>query len=334
LPVNPTRRQAALAAALVAAAAMAAIAFAGAAGAGELKTWRHGLLEAKSDAGFTMMAGLRGFAQKRGLKLDLLQVKSEPTALKALIAGELDSYEGGPGSGMVAAARGADIRIIACAWPGFVHGVFAGPKIARIEEIRGKAFATSAPGSLPDLLARAVLEQYHVPAAEVRFANIGSDNDRYKSLDAGVVDAAILSAEFTPVAEHGIRLLLAGRDAMPSFIRGCFMTTAAVLAARRDDTVRFVAAEIEALRYAVAHRAETAALTREVTKGKADDPRPEFIFDEAVRHRDVDPEAPLPLDKLAWMQEQLVHAGSIPAPIDLAKIVDPDVRAKAHDLIK
>ncbi|HYS48528.1 MAG TPA: ABC transporter substrate-binding protein [Xanthobacteraceae bacterium] len=304
------------------------------ASADDLKSWRHGLLEAKSDAGFTMMAGLRGFAEKRGLKLDLLQVKSEPIALKALIAGELESYEGGPGSGIVAAARGADIRIVACAWPGFVHGVFAGPKVAKVEDIRGKAFATSAPGSLPDLLARAVLEKYKVPAGEVRFANIGSDNDRYKALDGGVVDAAILSAEFVPVAEHGIRLLLAGREVMPNFIRGCFMTTGAVLSQRRDDAVRFVAAEIEALRFAVAHRAEVAALTREVTKAKAGDPRPEFIFDEAIRHKDVDPEAPLPLDKLAWMQDQLIHAGSMPAPIDLAKLVDASVRAKAHELLR
>ena len=59
--MSPKRKQA-----LCVAAAIAAIAFAGAAGAEELKTWRHGLLEAKSDAGFTMMAGLRGFAQKRG----------------------------------------------------------------------------------------------------------------------------------------------------------------------------------------------------------------------------------------------------------------------------
>src|SRR2546422_5117305 len=44
-----------------------------------------------------------------------------------------ESYEGGPGSGIVAAARGADIRIVACAWPGFVHGVFAGPKVAKVD---------------------------------------------------------------------------------------------------------------------------------------------------------------------------------------------------------
>jgi NitT/TauT family transport system substrate-binding protein len=306
----------------------------GGAHAAELTTWRHALLEAKSDAGFTMMAGMRGFAEKRGLKLDLLQVKSEPTALKALIAGELDSYEVGPGSGIVAAARGADIKIVACAWPGFVHGVFAGPKVGKIEDIRGKTFATSAPGSLPDLLARAVLEKHQVPAADVRFANIGSDNDRYKALDGGIVDAAILSAEFIPIAQHGIRQLAAGRDVMPNFIRGCFMTTGAVLARRRADAVKFVAAEIEALRFAVAHRAEVAALTREVTKANADDPRPEFIFDEALRHKDIDPEAPLPIDKLTWMQSQLIHAGSMPAPVDLTKLVDAGVREEAHQLVK
>jgi hypothetical protein len=63
--VDSTRRRQAASCAAIAAALVTA--FAGAAGAEELRTWRHGLLEAKSDAGFTMMAGLRGFAEKRGL---------------------------------------------------------------------------------------------------------------------------------------------------------------------------------------------------------------------------------------------------------------------------
>src|SRR5713226_9112471 len=76
------------------------------ASAQDLKTWRHGIIEAKSDAGILYMASKRDFAGKLGLKLDFVQLKNDTIALKALLAGELDSYEGGAGGAMAAGARG------------------------------------------------------------------------------------------------------------------------------------------------------------------------------------------------------------------------------------
>ena len=86
------------------------------------------------------------------------------------------------------------------------------------------------------------------------------------------------------------------------------------------------------MRYAVANKVETVRLTREATGGKGDDPRPEFVFDETVKYRDYDPDLPIPMDKLGWMQEQFVKTGNIKQPVDLAKIVDTDVRAKALEI--
>src|SRR5499425_3508408 len=80
------------------------------------KIGRHGIIEAKSDAGILYMASKREFAGKLGLKLDFVQLKNDAIALKALLAGELDSYEGGAGGAMMAAARGADVRIVGCNW--------------------------------------------------------------------------------------------------------------------------------------------------------------------------------------------------------------------------
>ena len=71
------------------------------------KVWRHGIIEAKSDAGILYMASKRDFAQKLGLKLEFVPLKTDTIGLKAAIAGELDSFEGGPGGSIVAAARGA-----------------------------------------------------------------------------------------------------------------------------------------------------------------------------------------------------------------------------------
>src|SRR3981081_1115704 len=105
----------------IAAAALAALA---ASPALAQSAWRHGIIEAKSDAGFAMMV-TRGFAEKQGLKLEILQIKADQIGLKALLAGVLDACEGGPGGAIVAAARGADVKTLGCHWPGLVHGLFA-----------------------------------------------------------------------------------------------------------------------------------------------------------------------------------------------------------------
>jgi len=297
------------------------------------KAWRHAIIEAKSDAGFAMMV-TRGFAEKQGLKLDIMQIKADQIGLKALLAGELDSYEGGPGGAIVAAARGADVKILGCHWPSLVHGLFAREPVSKIEDLRGKNIAISSPGALPDLLIRAVLEKSGIPASEVKFANMGSDTDRYKALTVGVVDAAIVSTEYLPIAPANVKLLATGREALPNFMRVCMITSGKTLAAKPDEAAHFLAAEISALRHAVANKDQEVKLTFEVTKAKADDPRPAFIYDEAVRHKDIDPEISLPMEKLSWMQEMLLKNGSIPKVIDLAKVVAPDVRAKALELAK
>ena len=297
----------------------------------DLKTWRHGIIEAKSDAGFVLMASRRGFAEKQGLHVEILQVKSDTFGLKALLAGELDSYEGGPGGAIVAASRGADIKIIGCHWPMVVHGVFVRDTVATVADLKGKSIAISAPGAMPDLLVRAVLEKNGISPSEVRFANLGSDVDRFKALSAGVTDAAVISTEYVPVAPPGVRLLVASREVMPNFIRVCVVTSGKVLAERRDDAAHFVAAEMSALRFAVTHRDETLELTREVAKLKADDPRPGFIFDEAVKYKHIDPDMPIPMDKIAWMKAELEKSAKLP-PFDLAKLVDMDVRARALEL--
>jgi ABC-type nitrate/sulfonate/bicarbonate transport system substrate-binding protein len=59
------------------------------------KVWKHGILEAKSDAGFIAMVDRGGFAAKRGLKVELLQVKAGATLMKALISGEIDRVDMG-----------------------------------------------------------------------------------------------------------------------------------------------------------------------------------------------------------------------------------------------
>lgn len=248
------------------------------------KVWKHGLINAKADAGILLMVSTRDFAKNQGLKIEISQFKDDQLALKSLIAGELDSFEGGPQGVFAADAKGADVKLLGCHWIVVPHGIYANEKIAKVQDLKGKQIAVSAPNSMPDMLARSALAKFGVADTEVKLAAIGGDNDRYQALIGGVVDAAVISNEYQPVAPKNVHLLVAGRDAVPNFLRVCMISTAKKLAERGDDAVKFLAAEMNALRYALSHREETIALTRQIINAKSDDPRPAFVYDDAIQN--------------------------------------------------
>lgn len=293
------------------------------------KSWRHALVTAKSDAGIVLMV-TKGFAEKQGIKLETVQVDSDAIALKALLAGELDSFDGSPTGSMIAASRGADVKILGCAWPGLPHGIFVHSNVAKLQDLKGKTIAISQPGAMPDQLVRTLLAKDGMTPDDVKLANLGGDNDRYKALVAGVVDAAVVSGEYTPIAAKAdIKMLIPAREVFPDYLRMCTMTNSATLKTRHDDLVRYLTAEIAALRYAMSHRDEALALTRQITGIAADDPRPAYIYDDALRNHAVDPDLGLPLAKLDWMQQQSVKVGDQPRLVDLAKITDEAPRKEA-----
>ena len=295
--------------------------------------WRHGIIKAKSDAGILMMA-TQGFAQKQGLDLKLLQFRNDVIEIQAMLSGEIDSYDGSAGAAITAAARGADVKVLGCQWPGVPYDIFVRPNIKTIEDLKGKTLAISSPGASPDIVAHAVLAKYHVPASEVKFANLGGDLDRFKAVVAGVADATVVSDEYEPIAgKEGVKVLLHTNDVVPEYMRICIFTTGATLAKRADDAAHFLAAEMQALHYALGHRDAVIKLTHAIIHDKPDDPRPGFIFDDAVKKKAIDPDLSLPVAKLRWMEERLVASHVLPHPYDVTKMIAPGPREAALKLI-
>ena len=315
------------------------VAFAVPAAAEDLKVWRHGIIEAKSDAGIFYMASRRGLAAKLGIRIEFVPLKADTIALKALIAGDLDSCEGSPGGTIAAASRGADVKIVGCHWLVPPHGIYVRPSIAELAGLKGRAVAVSSPGSFPDLLARAALRRSGIFPGEVRFAAMGSDTDRYKALMAGIVDGAVISNEFVPIAgrtaggEAAIRDIMPAAEVVPDFIRVCIEMTGRTLREHRPAAARFLAAEIEGLRFAMSHRDDALRVAAEIAGLKADDPRPAFVYDAAVRAGAVAPDLPVPRGRLDVLQNELVAAGTLPRPADIAAMIDPGVREDALALL-
>jgi NitT/TauT family transport system substrate-binding protein len=308
------------------------IAFGLSAASAQDKVWKHGILEAKSDAGFIAMVDKGGFAAKHGLKIEILQIKAGATLMKALIAGEIDSVDMGAAESIVAGARGTGVKIVGCTWPGMPQVVLAKAEIKTPQDLKGKTIAISSPGSLPDLLFRGMLDAAKISVADVNLATQGADLDRYKSLLAGITDAAVVSNEFEAIMPPNIKVLMTASGAVPKFVRLCVATSSKILAERRDDLVRFVAAEMDAYKYAATHREETIKLTRELTHAKPDDKRAEFIADQTMKNRQIDPTLAIPADRIDWMQELFVKAGVIPKTVPTASLIDASVRDDAAKL--
>ncbi len=297
------------------------------------KVWNHGILEPKSDAGFIAMAAKGGFAEKRGLKVELLPIKSGSTLMKALIAGEVDSVDMGAAESIVASARGTGVKIVGCAWHGMPQVVLAKAEIKTPADLKGRTIAISSPGSLPDLLVRGMLDSEKVPQTDVKFATQGADLDRYKSLIAGITDAAVVSNEFEAVMPSNVKVLMRASAVVPKFIRLCLATSSKVLASRRDDLVKFVAAEMDAYKFATGNREATIKLAHEMTHAKPGDKRAEFITDQTIRNRQIDPALTIPVDRLEWMQELFVKAGVLKKAAPITSAIDASVRDDAIKLV-
>ena len=302
----------------------------GAACAQTATTWRHAIIEPKSDAGFQVMSSRGGFAAKQGIDLKLPYIQSDVVMLRGMMAGDLDSYEGGAATAIIAAARGGEPKIIGCHWQTVVHSVFARAELKSAQDMKGATMAISQPNATPDMIGKSWLAQNNIPVSEVKFASLGNDPDRYKSLLNKIALATVISIEFLPIAEQqGIKLVARGSDVMPKYQRLCTMTTGKIVQNRRDDMIRFLTAQMLAYRYALDHRDEELRVTREITGAKPDDPRPEFIFKEASNPKTgIDPTMPIDMDKLQWLQQELINAGNLTQQLDLSRIVNTELRAE------
>jgi NitT/TauT family transport system substrate-binding protein len=298
------------------------------------KPWRHALIQPKSDAGILLMPQYGGFFKKLGLDVGVTNVKDDEIMLHALIAGDLDSFEGGPGAAMIADAHGADVKIAGCSWLMVPHGIFVHDDIAAMNQLKGKTIAISSPSAFPDLFARGALAHFNIPDDSVKFASLGGDLDRYKALVAHLVDAAVVSGEYTPFAEkEHIKMLVSAKDALPHFVRMCEFMLGSTIKARPDDAAKFLAGEILGLRSAVADKDAVVKATQEITGIRPDDPRPAYMYDLAMEQHSIGTELPIPTDDLQWMDEELVKVGNIQKPVDLSKVIDPKPREDALKLI-
>ena len=93
--------------------------------------------------------------------------------------------------------------------------------------------------------------------------------------------------------------------------------------------VKFIAAEMDAYKYAEGNKDAVVKLTHEMTHAKPDDKRAAFIYDQAIKDKQIDPTLAVPEDRIEWMENLFVKAKVIPKAVPVSQIIDSSVRADA-----
>ena len=292
--------------------------------------WKHGLVQAKGDAGFFWMALEKGYFKKRGLDVEFMQFRGDNDVMRALLGGELDTIELSPAAGMNAIDRGSDLRFIGSSMPGFPYALYVRKDITSWAQLKGKTFGVAAPGGVPDIMARAMLKLKGVDPDSIQIVNAGGSGLRIKALVAGKIDATASSSEYIPDADKlGIKVMALAADLVPEYPRYVIVAQEVTLKAKREATINFLAAYMEGLDYAVKHRDETLQLDGKINDKPANDPQFAYMFDEAIAKGYVSVTSEVPRAKMDWLQNELLKLGMLRKKVDLDKFIDERYRKEA-----
>jgi NitT/TauT family transport system substrate-binding protein len=296
--------------------------------------WRHSLVSSKGDAAFFFMAKKQGFFDRRGLDVELIELKGSRDVLRAVIANEAESADSNPSDALPALEKGADVKFVGSAIEGYPYAMYVRPEVTSWAQLAGKTFGVSGPGSAPHMFALAMLESEKVPVDGIQIANTGGTTSRIKALVGGRIDATAASTEFVPLADQlKIKVLGFAKDLAPKFPRFYEVMQTRTIRDRRAAAVNFLAAYMEGLRYSVDHRDEAIALSAQINKETPDDPRYAYSYDEIVKGGLVSLNMDIHRDKLAWIEDMMLRLNQLAKPVDLDAAIDASLRDQALQIV-
>lgn len=251
----------------------------------------------------------QGIFKKYGLDTEMLNLPA-PTDLQALLRGEVKfAFEGG--TAVAAIAGGADMTFIAVPANQFQQQLYVtSPDIKTVHDLVGKSIAASSPGASSDGALRSILKHEGMSASQVNIVYLRDDNSIFAALQAGTVQAAVLTKATQGRAQkQGYRLLLDASDLkLPTINAG--------LLVRRDwakQNPDAVSAYLKGMMDAIKRTHDDPAATKaEIQKySRIDDPAQlQQLYE----------------DSLTWAAYPLVQEAGVQTLLDLST----DEKVKAH----
>jgi ABC-type nitrate/sulfonate/bicarbonate transport system substrate-binding protein len=194
------------------------------------------------------VAEAKGLFKDEGLENETIVIGG-PAAIAALVSGNVD-FSGAGGSGLRAAAKGAELKAIfyqteKVTWYFVVH-----PSIKQVADLKGKKIGVGLIGDSEDRFSTMFVERGGLTAKDITRIPMGtSSGARIAALKSGSLHAAVLDPGGLIVAEkEGLRSLSFLGDLFPLPFQG-FVATDKKIAENPAQVKRWVRAMVRALMF-------------------------------------------------------------------------------------
>lgn len=284
-------------------------------------------IPAVSPAGTTFaVARDRGYFREEGIDVQLVGMPSA-VGTQALIGGNVKFSTIG-GAALLPMLRGAPLRYLFTTFNRPMFWLYAKSDIRSVEALKGKKVGVSSLGSGPDSLLRDLLKKHGLEGGrDVVILPMGAGTARFQALQAGSVDAAMLSIPSNFLAqESGYRELVSFIDQEWVELQGSVVSTETVMSSEPQLVEKLLRASLKGFRYFRDNRAGTIAILTRFMRIRDD--LAAKIYD--VIRPGLTQDGVVPEEMQRRSMEHVVGRAGLKEPPRLDKLFDSSVLSKVR----
>jgi ABC-type nitrate/sulfonate/bicarbonate transport system substrate-binding protein len=219
-----------------------------------------------------VVAKEKGFFAKENLDVEVNYMTPD-LVVKALIAGTVDIARSGSHFGLIAAARGGEIKIIGGSNYGYPYQVIGNPQFKSLNDLKGQKIAGASLASITTTIFKDVMQRRGIPPSAYTLLFVGGSPERFQAVASGQVAASLAEAppfNFKSI-EAGRKVLLNYSDEIKNLQYTAFFASNKSLAQNRSLFTRFVRAIGQGMRWVNDPANEKAAIELMVQRLKIDE---------------------------------------------------------------
>jgi len=191
-----------------------------------------------------------GFFRKHGLDVHLVFIPGGPTAVAALMAGEVQVVAMAGPAIVTSNLAGSDLVMIGGIVNTFAFQFVTVRGITSPGQLKGKRIGVNRFGAAPDVAARYGLKHMGIDPREVIILQLGEQATRLAAMKTGQLEAAILLPPITTLAQkEGMNVLLDMSEIGAEFQITGLAGSRSFLTQKRPSALKFMRAFVEGIHY-------------------------------------------------------------------------------------
>jgi NitT/TauT family transport system substrate-binding protein len=279
------------------------------------------------------IAMARGYFKNQGLTVEPIFIRGGPTAIAALISGDVDFASiGGAQSAFRSRARGLEISIIGSISNRVNYVILGNKSTKTIEDLKGKIIGVTGAGAFSDFAIRTFFKNRNIdPDRDVILRAIGPTPVRAAALENGLIAAAPFSPEDAVLLlSKGYPLIVNLSDTL-TIPQAVIATRSEILEKYPETTKRFLKAHIMGMQLARNNKSEAIKAGFEAgLKGDAE--TVSRAYD--LYSRGFTTDLSVASEGIKVMLDEDVRAGLVDRNLTLDKIIDERVLKLAQQELR